>query len=165
MQLVQQVSPALSRPMLVQDCKDIPAVQKMLATAKEVLGYDLLKLCLEGPKDKLDDTVYSQPALFVAGAPPCSTSTNTFMDQATLSCKYFNISNNYLHPKRATSPYVWILAGSCHGVLTMHKMGCRAGSCGEAARGGPEAGGQLQRGCRAEPGRVLRARLCRRPQL
>lgn len=40
----------------------------MLATAEKVLGYDLLKLCLEGPKEKLDDTVYSQPALFVAGA-------------------------------------------------------------------------------------------------
>ena len=24
-------------------------------------------MCLEGPKTKLDDTVYSQPALFVAG--------------------------------------------------------------------------------------------------
>lgn len=51
----------------MQDCKDIPAVQMMLAMAQKVLGYDLLKLCLEGPKEKLDDTVYSQPALFVAG--------------------------------------------------------------------------------------------------
>ncbi len=42
-------------------------MQKLLATAQKVLGYDLLKLCLEGPKEKLDDTVYSQPALFVAG--------------------------------------------------------------------------------------------------
>ncbi|BDA43424.1 Malonyl CoA-acyl carrier protein transacylase [Coccomyxa sp. Obi] len=52
---------------MLKECKDIPAVKKMLATAESVLGYDLLKLCLEGPKEKLDDTVYSQPALFVAG--------------------------------------------------------------------------------------------------
>ena len=32
----------------------------MLATARRVLGYDLLELCLQGPKDKLDNTVYSQ---------------------------------------------------------------------------------------------------------
>lgn len=27
--------------------------------------YDLLKLCLEGPKEKLDQTVYCQPAVMV----------------------------------------------------------------------------------------------------
>ena len=51
----------------VQDCKDIPAVQAMLATAQRVLGYDLLKVCMEGPKEKLDDTAFAQPALYVAG--------------------------------------------------------------------------------------------------
>lgn len=39
----------------------------MLKQAESVLGYDLLQLCVEGPKEKLDDTVYSQPALYVAG--------------------------------------------------------------------------------------------------
>ena len=34
--------------------------------ASEILGYDLAKLCLEGPKEQLDSTVYSQPALFVS---------------------------------------------------------------------------------------------------
>lgn len=51
----------------IQASKNLPAVQKMLKQAKAVLGYDLLQLCLEGPKEKLDDTVYSQPALYVAG--------------------------------------------------------------------------------------------------
>lgn len=51
----------------MQSCKDIPAVKSMLATAQSVLGYDLLQLCLEGPKERLDDTAVSQPALFVAG--------------------------------------------------------------------------------------------------
>ncbi|KAK2076516.1 hypothetical protein QBZ16_001042 [Prototheca wickerhamii] len=52
---------------MLNQSKDIPAVKEMLAKAEEVLGYDLLALCTEGPKEKLDDTVYSQPALFVAG--------------------------------------------------------------------------------------------------
>jgi len=52
---------------MLKECKDIPAVKKMLDSATAILGYDLLKLCLEGPKDSLDDTIHSQPALFVAG--------------------------------------------------------------------------------------------------
>ena len=52
---------------MLKESKDLPAVKKMLETAKKVLGYDLLKLCLEGPKEDLDNTIYSQPALFVAG--------------------------------------------------------------------------------------------------
>lgn len=45
---------------MLNQSKDIPAVKEMLAKAEEVLGYDLLALCTEGPKEKLDDTVYSQ---------------------------------------------------------------------------------------------------------
>ena len=39
---------------------DIPAVATMFEKAKEILGYDLLDVCVNGPKSKLDDTVYSQ---------------------------------------------------------------------------------------------------------
>lgn len=52
---------------MINSCKDLPAVQDMLAKAKEILGYDLLEVCLQGPKSKIDDTVYSQPCLFVGG--------------------------------------------------------------------------------------------------
>jgi len=45
----------------------IPAVAEMCKKAEEILGYDLLHICVNGPKDKLDDTVYAQPALFLAG--------------------------------------------------------------------------------------------------
>jgi len=31
-----------------------------------VLGYDLRDVCVNGPKEKLDDTVYAQPALLLA---------------------------------------------------------------------------------------------------
>lgn len=36
--------------------------------ANEVLGYDLAQLCLEGPEDKLTNTLHAQPALLVVGA-------------------------------------------------------------------------------------------------
>lgn len=42
-------------------------MREMLTKAKTILGYDLLDVCLNGPKEKLDDTEFAQPALFVAG--------------------------------------------------------------------------------------------------
>ncbi len=43
----------------------IPAARALYERAGEVLGYDLAKICFEGPAEDLDSTVYSQPALFV----------------------------------------------------------------------------------------------------
>jgi [acyl-carrier-protein] S-malonyltransferase len=43
----------------------LPAAQAVFDRAADVLGYDLLALCTEGPEKKLNSTVYSQPALFV----------------------------------------------------------------------------------------------------
>jgi [acyl-carrier-protein] S-malonyltransferase len=42
-----------------------PAARRLYDRAGEVLGYDLAKLCFQGPAEDLDSTVYSQPALFV----------------------------------------------------------------------------------------------------
>jgi [acyl-carrier-protein] S-malonyltransferase len=42
-----------------------PAARKLFDQAREILGYDLAALCREGPADRLDATVISQPALFV----------------------------------------------------------------------------------------------------
>ena len=47
-------------------CAKVPAARDLFDRAAPVLGYDLLKLCTEGPAAKLDSTVHSQPALFVA---------------------------------------------------------------------------------------------------
>lgn len=52
---------------MLDGVKDIPEVQDMLQKAKSVLGYDLLELCLNGPEDKLDQTKFCQPAMFVGG--------------------------------------------------------------------------------------------------
>lgn len=47
-------------------CNDVPAAKALFDEASEILGYDLLQVCTEGPKEKLDSTVISQPAIFVA---------------------------------------------------------------------------------------------------
>jgi [acyl-carrier-protein] S-malonyltransferase len=43
----------------------LPAARRLYDRANGVLGYDLAKLCFEGPAEELDSTIYSQPALFV----------------------------------------------------------------------------------------------------
>lgn len=43
-----------------------PGARDIFGLANEVLGYDLLKICLEGPKEKLDATRYCQPAVMVS---------------------------------------------------------------------------------------------------
>ncbi len=42
-----------------------PRARELFSTASEILGYDLAKLCAEGPDSDLARTVHSQPALFV----------------------------------------------------------------------------------------------------
>jgi [acyl-carrier-protein] S-malonyltransferase len=43
----------------------LPAAKAIFDRAADILGYDLLAFCIEGPAEKLNSTVYSQPALFV----------------------------------------------------------------------------------------------------
>jgi len=47
-------------------CAKSAAAKGLFKRAADVLGYDLYKLCTEGPKAELDSTVHSQPALFVS---------------------------------------------------------------------------------------------------
>jgi len=44
---------------------DFPAARNLFEQANEVLGFDLMQICLEGPEDRLNQTDISQPALFV----------------------------------------------------------------------------------------------------
>jgi len=50
----------------VEVAAEVPAAAELYAKASEILGYDLLEKCKEGPKEDLDTTVISQPAIFVA---------------------------------------------------------------------------------------------------
>lgn len=46
-------------------CAELPAARELFQRADEILGYDLSEICFQGPSEKLDSTVISQPALFV----------------------------------------------------------------------------------------------------
>jgi len=48
-------------------CERLPAARKLFDHASELLGYDLLNVCINGPAEKLNATDVSQPALYVAG--------------------------------------------------------------------------------------------------
>ena len=47
-------------------CQEVPAAKALFDEASEILGYDLLQRCTDGPKELLDSTEVSQPAIFVA---------------------------------------------------------------------------------------------------
>jgi len=51
----------------VKVARQYSAAKALFDQAAEILEYDLLELCTNGPEEKLNSTVYSQPALFVAG--------------------------------------------------------------------------------------------------
>ncbi len=45
-----------------------PEAAKIYREANDIVGYDLSHVCFEGPSDKLNTTVISQPAIFVTSA-------------------------------------------------------------------------------------------------
>jgi [acyl-carrier-protein] S-malonyltransferase len=47
-------------------CDSLPAARKLFDEAADILNYNLLEVCVKGPKDRLDSTVVSQPAIYVA---------------------------------------------------------------------------------------------------
>jgi [acyl-carrier-protein] S-malonyltransferase len=47
-------------------CQSLPAARALFDRAAAILGYDLLAVCTSGPKERLDATDVSQPAMFVA---------------------------------------------------------------------------------------------------
>jgi [acyl-carrier-protein] S-malonyltransferase len=50
----------------VQLCATLPAARRLFDEAANILGYNLLEVCEKGPVERLNSTVVSQPALFVA---------------------------------------------------------------------------------------------------
>jgi len=48
-----------------QLAETLSAARALYDRANQILGYNLAKLCFEGPAEQLDSTVHSQPALFV----------------------------------------------------------------------------------------------------
>ena len=52
--------------MCAELCEQSASARARFAEAAEVLGYDLLNVCLHGPSSKLNDTLVAQPAMLVA---------------------------------------------------------------------------------------------------
>jgi len=52
---------------MLKDSADDPVVKDMLAKAKDILGWDPLELCLNGPEEKLEMTNFTQPCMFIGG--------------------------------------------------------------------------------------------------
>lgn len=48
-----------------KEALNVGAAAELFAKANDILGYDLLNLCIDGPKEKLNSTVISQPAIYV----------------------------------------------------------------------------------------------------
>ncbi|KAG9445318.1 hypothetical protein H6P81_016658 [Aristolochia fimbriata] len=48
-----------------KEAQNVPAAAELFQRANDILGFDLLDICTNGPKEKLDSTVISQPAIYV----------------------------------------------------------------------------------------------------
>ncbi|KAJ6948687.1 hypothetical protein NC651_002872 [Populus alba x Populus x berolinensis] len=48
-----------------KEAQSVSAAAQLYKKANDILGYDLVELCTSGPKEKLDSTVISQPAIYV----------------------------------------------------------------------------------------------------
>ena len=53
--------------MLAELADAFPTVESTFAEASEALGYDLWRICREGPEEKLNSTECTQPAMLAAG--------------------------------------------------------------------------------------------------
>ena len=53
--------------MLAKLAESSPVVRATFDEASGVLGYDLWRLCSEGPVEELNETERTQPAMLVAG--------------------------------------------------------------------------------------------------
>jgi [acyl-carrier-protein] S-malonyltransferase len=63
-----------------------PAAARLYEQANEILGYDLARLCFEGPAAELDTTVVSQPAIFVTSL-ACLEKLRAESPDAALACE------------------------------------------------------------------------------
>ncbi|MFG0332276.1 MAG: ACP S-malonyltransferase [Maioricimonas sp. JB049] len=66
--------------------ENYPAARDLFERAAGVLGYDLARLCFDGPAQELDSTVISQPAIFVTSL-ACLEKLRADSPDVVLSCE------------------------------------------------------------------------------
>lgn len=64
-------------------CENHPPAKDLFERAGEILGYDLKQLCAVGPAERLNETVHSQPALFVTGIAAAEVFSQVYPDLAS----------------------------------------------------------------------------------
>jgi len=67
-------------------CDKFPPAFQRFQQASQILGYDLLEICKNGPVDQLNSTVFSQPAIYVSSLAALDL-LNSEDPQASQSCK------------------------------------------------------------------------------
>jgi len=67
-------------------CDKFPPAFQRFEQASQILGYDLLDICKNGPVDQLNSTVFSQPAIYVSSLAALDL-LNSEDPQASQSCK------------------------------------------------------------------------------
>ena len=67
-------------------CDKFPPAFQRFQQASQILGYDLLDICKNGPADQLNSTVFSQPAIYVSSLAALDL-LNSEDPQASQSCK------------------------------------------------------------------------------
>lgn len=65
--------------------ESLPPARRLFDEAATILGYDLAQVCIEGPVERLNSTVVSQPAIFVASLAALESLKATEAD-AVVSC-------------------------------------------------------------------------------
>ena len=67
-------------------CDKFPPAFQRFQQASQILGYDLLEICKNGPVDQLNSTVFSQPAIYVSSLAALDL-LNSEDPQAAQNCK------------------------------------------------------------------------------
>lgn len=66
--------------------ENYPAAREIFAQADDILGFSLSRLCFEGPEDELNDTINTQPALYVT----------SFATLQALKAAGYSVTPNYV---------------------------------------------------------------------
>ena len=104
-------------------------IQNMYEQASSLLGYDLWKLTSSDDKNELSSTIYTQPAMLVAGI----ASWNHYIDNFDIKKIGPSIENNKIFPERCNVTIAQIINRSLIKVKVWERGAGLTKACGTAA--------------------------------